>query len=196
MIKAHSLILAVVVTATGCTSTSVTSRNDADFETSINKRALTRTAKVTMRNGRRYEARDLRLEGDSVSFLNKHPEPAGSGTHPIVTRMAADEIFQVEFVSHGDGAAEGLFKGLLSGFLTGFAFGAAAAHEPCEGFLDFTCGSKLGVGSGFGVVFALPGAVVGLVGGGVVGRRYQYVFNPTHPPGGPQVGRKWRTPDR
>jgi len=180
VIRPHLLPLAIVLTVIGCATTRVSYRDDADFVSTMNARGDKATAKVVMKNGTTHEARALRLEGDSISFLSAvvAPAKAVAETAPEIFRFAADEVHHVEFVSHVNGAVEGLSRGAVGGFLIGFAFGAATAHRPCSTWFDLTCGSLLEVGAAYGMLLGAQSALVGLVAGGIKGRRYRYDFVP------------------
>jgi len=166
---------------TGCTITKVVHHGDDDFASKLNQRGLYKTGTVAASDGRMFEARAIRLDGDSLTFMRVWDRRIAAVSSPEVIKMGAHQVRDIKFVDHGNGAIEGLLFGAVGGFAVGFGIGAASAHESCEGFLDLTCGSPASVGAGFGILFAMPSALVGLIGGAVRGKQYRFQFNPTRP---------------
>jgi len=171
----HSALL-LAVFLTGCTISKTTTRQDDRFAAELTRVGMRQTGKVTARDGSTYRARAIRIEGDSLTFLRVASRRTPAEAVPEVVHLGLNDLFDVEFVDHGNGALEGLGLGTLGGFVVGFAIGATSAHEPCEGWFDMTCGSPSEVGGAWGLVVSLPSGFFGLIGGALRGKHRRFEF--------------------
>lgn len=174
-----ALLFAVVLT--GCTISRTTTRKDSRFAADLTSRGMLQSGKVTTLHGSTYRARAIRLEGDSLIFMKVPSRTAPVEAIPEVVRIGSNDLLDVDFVDHGNGALEGLAFGVLGGFVVGFALGASSAHQPCEGWFDWTCGTPSQVGAGFGLALGLPSGFIGLIGGAIRGKHHRFEFTDREP---------------
>lgn len=140
----------------------------------INKRALTRQARVILSDGTDYSADQLQVARDTATWFD-----------PRTRRLYSIPTTSIAFVHFRDGkrgTLRGLAGGVAAGALGGFVIGFASGNDPDDQFFAFSAAEKA---VALGVVFGVLGAPVGAVVGS--GSKISYRFD-----GGPIP----KSPDR
>ncbi len=164
----NSLIVLIAILHLGCAQTYMVTSDGTTSYADVNERATEHDAIVTLRSGEQHVARNLRVLGDSTSWIN--PE---TGTN--VQRITAD-LVRVQFIQNGQGALLGLAMGGGVGAAVGFMLGNPGGSQTSTCTLSDLCllddmsGPFALIGAGFG---ALVGAAVG----GKVGVSHTYEFH-------------------
>jgi len=145
------------------------------------------TATLVTKNGETVRGRDLRVEGDSVSFLDITSSAsltgnylASEGQQPVSYSLSANSVRRIEFTSRGRGLLEGLGLGVLGGFTIGFVYGAIDHNNICGSFLGPSCSHRANSGVFVGAILSVMSLPLGSIIGAIVGHRYRFEFN--HPP--------------
>ncbi|MGA7307176.1 MAG: hypothetical protein WBW88_20085 [Rhodothermales bacterium] len=159
-------LLPVLLLTSGCVSTQWSNSNDREFVDKINRRGRKETATIVTRDGQTLKGRALRIEGDSVSYLNIQPD-----VEPSVGRIASDQVASIRFKS----SELGMLYGIGFGAALGFGAGVLLAVT-CDGWL---CPPPAKAGA----LFALPGALLGGITGALVGtdNRFELLRTANHP---------------
>ena len=166
-----ALPLSALVVLSGCVVTTQTlDPADAASRRALSERAGRQTATVTVRGERPAEARGLRVDADSTSWVNA----AGA-----LRSVATADVERVAFPGADPRGRLGRLEGFALGFAAAFAGGAAltyATYEP-QGFIALpTSVAAVAAGVTFGVAGGGVGAAV------ANGRPERFVLAPPRPP--------------
>ena len=126
---------------------------------------------IVLSNGEKHSGYNLIL----IENLLYWKDSRSDTTHSI----PVNKVSKIIDKQHGQGALDGLGYGFLGGFTLGAIIGIAATdpdHQSSE-FMDATP-RDYGEGAlGYGLVFAIPSALVGLPVGAITGHKYIYIIN-------------------
>ena len=127
----------------GCARTRSLAPVEARSE--VNRRAEGRTVTVALRSGERVEARALRVDAESASWLDP-------GAH--VRHVAAAEVVAVTHRDVRRGAADGFWIGLATGILSGTALTLGSdAGANYDSWVKGVLVASMGVaGAGYGTL--------------------------------------------
>jgi len=135
----------------------------------LNQSLEGRTVSVTLLDGTEFGAASVVVRVDTTSLV-----PQGEPSWKPPTRAAlgrafpTSEVESLTVTQRGRGAFEGGMLGLLIGAVAGAVVGAAS-YEPSSGDFESGPGSSGEAAVGYGLIFGVVGAGVGLVAGASVG---------------------------
>jgi len=146
-----SLMLTIMFV--GCTHNStVRLRSSVDYAL-WNKRTLRKQPVVTLMDGQKHTANNLRFDPDSTSWVDPNTQR--------VIAVPTAEVSNVRIVSFGKGALEGLGLGLSIGALTGGLIGTTTSGDTGSG-IQYSTGSRIGIAAtGLGLIGGLIGLIIG-----------------------------------
>lgn len=159
------LLLAVALAAlAGCSTTrSVDATSVADLA-SVQSRVQGRRADITLASGDLYRGSIVFLRADSTAWVED----------TLVLAVPTADVSLLVVDNRWRSVGRGALIGAGSSFGLCFVFGAGLADE-----FGGDSSDNLKIGALFGLTCVPGGAVYGVIGGAVVGRRTEYVF--VHP---------------
>lgn len=163
--------LSVALLATGCTRSSYLTVGETwqtDELRNLNEKASRKRAALTLSRGREFQAEALRIDPDSVTWL----DPKTKKVHSA----ASAEVLSVSFKDHGRGAGQGLGLGVLFGGLLLAPVGLASGDDPACARDAWIClrleaEQKAALTGAFG---AGLGGLIGLISGAGSGAKDVY----------------------
>lgn len=160
--KRLTALLPVLLVASGCVSTQLSTSGDPEFVGKINRLGQTHAATIRTSDQLLHRGRALAIVRDSVSYRLATPNIDS----PIVS-IPVEQVKAIGFRSRGRGATNGVIAGAALGFGTGAILAAG-----CDGWM---CPTPIQAG----VAVALPGILLGAIIGALTATENQFVFIPT-----------------
>lgn len=167
MMRSALLIMVACVLA-GCACARVVDTDQSSGAyADINQTAQQETAWVQLRDGQTIQATDLHVASDTAVYVDENGQ---------MQSVATEEIAQVTFIRHDQGALEGLGIGVLVGAVAGGLIGAATYDGP-----EIITNSRASSAAVYALVLNVLTAPIGVIAGVARGSRVVYQFHADAP---------------
>ena len=161
------MLLIVAVFLNGCRSSTVSVRpsvGEGEYTyAQMNEDLRGQYAVIELEDGKEVSAKNVKIVGDSVSWLNVRTDEASIAS--------IRQLHKIVIKNHPLGALEGLGFGLMIGGGVGALAGLASAAASKSG--EFGSGGSIAIGL---IIGGGIGALVGVVPGVIAGHSYNYEF--------------------